>query len=168
MGMQLFLNYNFFFYVGNIPSPKYGHNHSVHFAAFYSFCTFILRLSLFHVWVFRIHDFQHCTTIILYTVFVSCLAVYKLYLQCLSVVSLQYFRCLADPSGRAICCWDIGSESHRGDMDVCRGCCQVEVSATGPSLIQRNPSECGVSEYDYEACVMKRLLCHGKKSVTLR
>jgi hypothetical protein len=24
-------------------------------------------------------------------------------------------------------------------------CCQVEVSATGRSLIQRNPSECGVS-----------------------
>jgi hypothetical protein len=30
-------------------------------------------------------------------------------------------------------------------------CCQVEVSASGWSLIQRNPTECGVSECDREA-----------------
>jgi hypothetical protein len=27
-------------------------------------------------------------------------------------------------------------------------CCQVEVSVTGRSLIQRSPTECGVSESD--------------------
>ena len=27
-------------------------------------------------------------------------------------------------------------------------CCQVEVSATGRSLVQRSPTECGVSECD--------------------
>jgi hypothetical protein len=27
-------------------------------------------------------------------------------------------------------------------------CCQVEVSATGRSLVQRDPTECGVSECD--------------------
>jgi hypothetical protein len=27
-------------------------------------------------------------------------------------------------------------------------CWQVEVSATGPSLVQRSPTECGVSECD--------------------
>jgi hypothetical protein len=27
-------------------------------------------------------------------------------------------------------------------------CCQVEVSATGRSLVQRSPTDCGVSEYD--------------------
>jgi len=27
---------------------------------------------------------------------------------------------------------------------------QVEVSATGRSLVQRSPTECGVSEYDLE------------------
>ena len=29
-------------------------------------------------------------------------------------------------------------------------CCQVEVSATGRSLAQRNPTDCGVSECDLE------------------
>jgi len=27
-------------------------------------------------------------------------------------------------------------------------CCQVEVSATGRSLVQRSPTDCGVSECD--------------------
>jgi hypothetical protein len=30
-------------------------------------------------------------------------------------------------------------------------CCQVEVSATGWSLVQRGPTDCGVSECDREA-----------------
>jgi hypothetical protein len=30
-------------------------------------------------------------------------------------------------------------------------CCQVEVSATSWSLVQRSPTECGVSECDREA-----------------
>jgi hypothetical protein len=41
-----------------------------------------------------------------------------------------------------------------GGMDVCLVsvvCCQVEVSATGWSLVQRSPTECGVSECDREA-----------------
>jgi hypothetical protein len=33
-------------------------------------------------------------------------------------------------------------------------CCQV--SATGQSLVQRNPTECDVSEYDREGSIMKR------------
>jgi hypothetical protein len=38
-------------------------------------------------------------------------------------------------------------------MDVCLSvvCCQVEVSATGWSLVQRSPTDCGVSECDCEA-----------------
>jgi len=28
--------------------------------------------------------------------------------------------------------------------------CHVEVSATGRSLVQRSPTDCGVSEYDHE------------------
>jgi hypothetical protein len=35
-------------------------------------------------------------------------------------------------------------------------CCQVEVSASDWSLIQRSPTECGVSECDGEASIMKR------------
>jgi hypothetical protein len=30
-------------------------------------------------------------------------------------------------------------------------CCQVEVSATGWSLVQRSPTDCGMSECDREA-----------------
>jgi len=44
-----------------------------------------------------------------------------------------------------------------GDMDVCRVvCCQVEVFASGPSLVQRTPNECGVSECHCEASIMRR------------
>jgi hypothetical protein len=44
-------------------------------------------------------------------------------------------------------------------MDVCLVsvvCCQVEVSASGCSLVQRSPTECGVSECDREASIMRR------------
>jgi hypothetical protein len=40
----------------------------------------------------------------------------------------------------------VGSNST-GGMDVCLVqclCCQVEVSATGRSLVQRSPTDCGV------------------------
>ena len=35
-------------------------------------------------------------------------------------------------------------------------CCQVEVSATGRSLGQRSPTECGVSDCDREASIVRR------------
>jgi hypothetical protein len=35
--------------------------------------------------------------------------------------------------------------------------CQVEVSATGRSLFQRSPTECGLSECDLETSAMRRL-----------
>ena len=35
-------------------------------------------------------------------------------------------------------------------------CCQVEVSATGRSFVQRSPAECGVSECDREASTVRR------------
>jgi hypothetical protein len=34
--------------------------------------------------------------------------------------------------------------------------CQVEVSATGRSLVQKSPAECGVSECDLETSTMRR------------
>ena len=56
-------------------------------------------------------------------------------------------------------------------------CCQVEVSATGRSLVQRSPTECSVSECNREASIMSRpwptgccltvekeMLCHIKRS----
>jgi hypothetical protein len=35
-------------------------------------------------------------------------------------------------------------------------CCQVEVSATSCSLVQRGPTECAVSECDRESSIMSR------------
>jgi hypothetical protein len=35
-------------------------------------------------------------------------------------------------------------------------CCQVEVSVSGWSLVQRSPTDCGVSECDREAWIMRR------------
>jgi hypothetical protein len=35
-------------------------------------------------------------------------------------------------------------------------CCQVEVSATGRSPVQRSATDCGVSECDREASIMRR------------
>jgi hypothetical protein len=43
----------------------------------------------------------------------------------------------------------VGSNSARGHGSVCLVsvvCCQVEVSATGRSLVQRSPTEYGVPE----------------------
>jgi hypothetical protein len=40
-------------------------------------------------------------------------------------------------------------------------CCQVEVSATGRSLVQRSPAECGVSECDREASTVRRPWTNG-------
>jgi len=39
-------------------------------------------------------------------------------------------------------------------------CCQVEVFASGWSLVQRSPTECDVSECDREAWVINRSLVH--------
>jgi len=42
-------------------------------------------------------------------------------------------------------------------MSVVSGvCCQVEVSATSRSLVQRSSTECGVSECDREASIMRK------------
>ena len=35
-------------------------------------------------------------------------------------------------------------------------CCQVEVSTTGQSFVQRSPTECGVSECDNETSTTKK------------
>jgi len=47
--------------------------------------------------------------------------------------------------------WTVGS-IPAGVMHVCLIClcCQVEVSASSWSLVQRNPADCGVSECEFE------------------
>ena len=58
---------------------------------------------------------------------------------------------------RPLACWDSGFESHRGYgclSLVSVVCCQVEVWASGWSLVQRSPTECGVC--NHEAPIMWR------------
>jgi hypothetical protein len=70
---------------------------------------------------------------------------------------------LSDPGGRAVGQWrgsyacllagTAVSDPRRG-----HGClflvsvvfCHVDISASGRSLVQKSPTECGVSEYDLE------------------
>jgi hypothetical protein len=55
---------------------------------------------------------------------------------------------------RQLACWDCRFESrwrHERLFLVGVLCCQVQVSASGRSLVERIPTECGVSEYDREA-----------------
>ena len=99
-------------------------------------------------------------------------------MSCFDLIILTLLN--ADPSGCTVwgvglwppACWDCGFEPHQGHgclsvMSVV--CCQVEVSATGWSLVQRSPTKCGVSESDHESLKMRRpwptggLLWHGKK-----
>jgi len=35
-------------------------------------------------------------------------------------------------------------------------CCQVEIAATHPSLVQRSPTECGAPECDGKTSIMKK------------
>jgi hypothetical protein len=52
-----------------------------------------------------------------------------------------------------------GRESRQGHgylSVVSVVCCQVEVSATGRSLVQRSSSACGVCKYDSEASIIRR------------
>ena len=51
-----------------------------------------------------------------------------------------------------------GSNTAKG-MDTSLAsvvCCQVEVSSTERSLVQRSPTECGVSDCDLETSTMRR------------
>jgi hypothetical protein len=87
-------------------------------------------------------------------------------IKCDSTVFFGVRERQADPCGRAVsglglrplACWEYGFEYCWG-----HGClslvsavyCQVELSASDRSLVQRSPTECGVSECDREASVMR-------------
>jgi len=73
----------------------------------------------------------------------------------------------ADPAIRAVsglglrplCCWDFGFEFRLGHgclSPVNLACFHVEISATDRSLVQRSPTECGVSECRLETSVVRR------------
>jgi hypothetical protein len=53
---------------------------------------------------------------------------------------------VAERSKARVCCWDsCSNNAGRAWMSVCRKWCQVDAPATGPALVQRNPTACGVS-----------------------
>jgi hypothetical protein len=60
---------------------------------------------------------------------------------------------------RPLACWACGFESRgeHGSLSVVSGvCCQVEVSATSLSLVQRCATECRMSKCDLEASIMRK------------
>ena len=62
--------------------------------------------------------------------------------------------------GLSQACWDCGFEPHRrhGSLSFVSVLCrQVEVSATGWSLVRKNPTGCGVSECNREASTKRTL-----------
>ena len=71
-----------------------------------------------------------------------------------SLILLQHVsKCSVNFHQTTLClwplaCWDLGFESHRGHgylSVVSVVCCQVEVSATSWSLVQRSPTDCAAS-----------------------
>jgi hypothetical protein len=59
---------------------------------------------------------------------------------------------------RPLACWECVFESclrHGCLSHLSVACCQVQVSASGWSLVRRIPTHCGVSECDGEAAIMR-------------
>ena len=81
---------------------------------------------------------------------------FTLYLRVLCEVRHQWPRSKAWVSCNSLAV--IASSKPPGCMDICLMClcCQVEVSATDWSLVQRSRTERGVSECDCEASIMRR------------
>ena len=74
----------------------------------------------------------------------KCHLIYTLHITCYGT----HVRFLLHLPHRPLACWDLGFESNWGHgylsvVSVVR--CQVEVSATSWSLVQRSPTECGAS-----------------------
>jgi len=100
-------------------------------------CVIVLRFVLFHL--FFIHLLQIGSSY------------YKAYHTAVRISSLwiSYLPIRVAARSKA---WVYGSSlagivgsNPAGDMDVCVECCQVEVSVTGWSLVQRSPTECDAS-----------------------
>jgi hypothetical protein len=84
--------------------------------------------------------------------------------QCLPLTQIMNFKKITQwprdlrRGSAEFSCWNCGFESCRG-----HGClslvnvvyCQVEVSASGWSLVQRSPTESGVSECDREVSIIR-------------
>jgi len=78
------------------------------------------------------------------------------------LIEVVLFVCkesVCDTGLRPLACWDCGFESHRGRgclSVVSVACCQVEVSATSRSLLQRSHTDWCVVVCDLETLWMRR------------
>ena len=72
-----------------------------------------------------------------------------------SVVYRSLWPCGLRRGLLSLACWNCRFESHSGAWMWL--CCHAEVSATGRSLVQRAPAECGMSECDLETSTTNRL-----------
>ena len=60
---------------------------------------------------------------------------------------------------RPLACWDCGFESRRGNgylSVVSVVCYQIEISASGWSLVQNSPTMCDVSVCDHKFSIVRR------------
>ena len=106
---------------------------------------YILPVNMYMHWKIYIHRNTHITNI----------------RKCLCALLLN---ARADSGGlsvgqQSLACWNCGFNSRRWHGCLCLVrvvCCQVEVSATRWSLVQRSPTECGVSECHHKNSIMRR------------
>ena len=73
---------------------------------------------------------------------------------------LKYLSCPKEGVDlRPFAYWDGGLEFRRGHgcVSIVLGVVKVEVSVSGWSLVQSSPTDCGVSEIDREASIIRRL-----------
>jgi hypothetical protein len=102
---------------------------------------------------------------------ISCRKYWMIYMITSKTHFMSTLRRGADPSGcavegvglRPLAYWNCGLESRLGHgclSLVSVVCCQVVVSATGWSLVQRSPTECGVSKVWSWSLDKKEALAH--------
>ena len=90
----------------------------------------------------------------------ACLEQYRGYASFITssiVITLVAVFALSGVGLWSLACWDAGFESRSGHgyLSVVSVVCQVEVSASGWSLVQKSPTECSVSACDREASTTK-------------
>jgi hypothetical protein len=133
-------------------------------------CTFILCLQIFCVHIYSVSTFILSTDILCLQIF--CVYIYSVStdILCLQIFCVYRHSVSTDITGRcqlargprrrsAVTCllglWVWMTPATR--LSVCLLCIvQVEVSALRLSLVQRSPTECGVSEWDRDASIMRR------------
>ena len=128
-------NNNFYFYYVNKQKHK----------QFYNTYLLLQHSNMFRYLSIIIRDLFVCYSCKLVT-----LCIIEFYKRTLYTLSIIFTIVPKIVGMRPLASWDRGFESHRehGCLSVVSVlCCQVEVSATSWSLVQRSPTDCGASLY---------------------